>query len=221
MVCDASRSLKSQQIAPFHRSVWQGLYSQFLRVRRICSKLIDCCKNAIMLSTPLSKNAPTYIANIPINKNNENYFYLVTTENPANPPIREIIEGNWTLLSKSKTTRTLEDAKIIFGRRQNKNLVDYLVRASTRTHGLKSNVERNPCMCTRICRYCPIINFYPLFGHIRRTSELGISQFYYYSITGNQRPRNTKEKISSSKGVCPPQGPRQLWLASSYHQVAI
>ena len=86
-------------------------YSQFLRVRRICSKLIDFCKNALMLSThflrrgyskhliestlqraehlvrptPLSKNAPTNIANILINKNNENCFYLVTTDNPANP----------------------------------------------------------------------------------------------------------------------------------------
>ena len=86
-------------------------------------------------------------------------FYLVTTHNPSNPPLRKIVETNWALLSKSKTTRPLENAKIIFGQRRNKNLSDHLVRASTQsTHTNSSNLERNPCKRSRTCRYCPIIN---------------------------------------------------------------
>ena len=60
-------------------------------------------------------------------------FYCITTHNPRNPPLRGIITNNWELLLKSKTTRILENAKIVFGSRRNKNLSDFLVRASTRT----------------------------------------------------------------------------------------
>ena len=73
--------------------------------------------------------------------------------------MRDIIHENWPLLDKSKTTRTLNDANIIFGLRRNKNLSDYLVKASTKTktEDMK-NTERNPCQRSKTCRYCPIIN---------------------------------------------------------------
>ena len=79
-----------------------------------------------------------------------NHFYLVLTHNPKNPPLRSIVQENWPLLNKSKTTRVLDDANLIFGLRRNKNLSDYLVRASTNT--------RHPCQRSTKCRYCPILN---------------------------------------------------------------
>ena len=84
---------------------------------------------------------------------------MVNTHNPANPPVRNIIETNWPLLNKSKTTRPLNDAKLTFGLRRNKNLSDQLVRALTRTlKSNSSNVDRNPCQRLQSCRYCPLMN---------------------------------------------------------------
>ena len=60
-------------------------------------------------------------------------FYCVTTHNPQNPPLRQIITSNWEILVKTKTTRPVLDSEIIFGLRRNKNLSDHLVRASTST----------------------------------------------------------------------------------------
>ena len=83
-------------------------------------------------------------------------FYLVVTHNPANPPINEIVRKNWTLVEKSKTTRFLTDANLIFGTRRNKNLSDQLVRASTKT--TQTNLIPPICNRTKSCRYCPKIN---------------------------------------------------------------
>ena len=168
------------------RHILRGIpYSQLLRVRRICSNITDFRKNALMLSSHfirrgypknlvktalakaelqdrdnlLLKNAPEY-KRPNEEKDDETRFYLISTHNPANPPLREIIENNWSLLEKSKTTRFLSDAKIIFGQRRNKNLSDQLVRASTKnvTH-ITSNVQRNTCNRSLKCRYCPILNY--------------------------------------------------------------
>ena len=106
----------------------------------------------------IAKNAPVLeTLNLKIKINNT--FYLVSTHNPSNPPIREIIETNWALLEKSKTTRKLRDATLIFGRRRNKNLSDQLVRASTKTlDRTEKNIDRNPCNRSKSCRYCPVLN---------------------------------------------------------------
>ena len=86
-------------------------------------------------------------------------FYLVATHNPKHPPLRDIVQENWPLLNKSKTTRIITDANLIFGLSRNKNLSDYLVRASTKTRLQDiTNTERNPCQRVTSCRYCPIIN---------------------------------------------------------------
>ena len=93
------------------------------------------------------------------NNSNENSFYLVVTHNPKNPPLWDIITDNWPLLSKSKTTCKLEDANLMFGLRCNKNLADFLVRASTKaTDNRLTHTTRNPCQCPSKCRYCRIIN---------------------------------------------------------------
>ena len=167
------------------RHLLRGIpYSQFLRVRRICSDINDFRKNALMLSshfirrgypiklikaallkaelqdrdTLIAKDAPSSTST-PKTKTDDTKFYLVSTHNPCNPPLREIVEGNWSLLNKSKTTRSLNNAQLIFGQRRNKNLSDQLVRASTKTADQKSpNIIRNTCNRPKTCRYCPLID---------------------------------------------------------------
>ena len=86
-------------------------------------------------------------------------FYCITTDNPRNPPIREIINTNWGVLQKTKTTRDIFESKIIFGLRRNKNLSDQLVRASTKTTTQhETYISTHPCNRSNVCRYCPRIN---------------------------------------------------------------
>ena len=163
------------------RHLLRGIpYSQFLCVRRICSNILDFRQNSLMLATHFirrgyphkivsealkraeAQDRPTLIAkNAPQNiqkdkTQNDLAFYLVVTHNPANPPITDIVRKNWSLVEKSKTTRFLTDAKLIFGARRNKNLSDHIVRASTNTR--QTNIIPPVCNRTRTCKYCPNIN---------------------------------------------------------------
>ena len=96
------------------------------------------------------------------NKNDPQKFYCVTTHNPLNPPIRDIITKIWAILGKTKTSSPLLDPEIIFGLRRNKNLLDHLVRASTSSKTNAENpmrrVDTRPCNRTLSCRYCPRLN---------------------------------------------------------------
>ena len=140
------------------RHLLRGIpYSQFLRVRRICSDILDFRQNSLMLATHFisrgyphklildamrraeARDRPTLISMNAPDRNRtpktqkDLAFYLVVTHNPANPPIADFVKKNWSLVEKSKTTRFLSDAKIVFYTRRNKNLSDHLVRASTNT----------------------------------------------------------------------------------------
>ena len=100
--------------------------SQFSRVRRICSNIMDFRQNSLMLlSHFIRRGYPTKLVteamrkaelqdqdaliakNAPLNHNTKrlvpetrNNFYLVNTHNPTNPNFIEIIEENWPLLNK-------------------------------------------------------------------------------------------------------------------------
>ena len=94
------------------------------------------------------------------NTTSEKNFYCVSTHNPINPPLRDIITKNWEILGKTKTTRPLLDTKIIFRLRRNKNLSDQLVRAST-SHSEESRpllADTRLCHKKDSCRYCPLLN---------------------------------------------------------------
>ena len=112
-------------------------------------------------------------------------FYCITTHNPRNPPLRGIITNNWELLLKSKTTRILENAKIVFGSRRNKNLSDFLVRASTRTEPEPlRNIDKSPCNSRRgsrgevggrdppPCSRPPIFFFNKLFNYSKKNKNI-------------------------------------------------
>ena len=178
------------------RHILNGIpYSQFVRVKRLCSKQEDFLSNCYMLSAHFARRG--YQRNLirsalmradlleradllnkqhllksnpiihPTNTDLErSTFYCITTHNPLNPPIQEVVLKNWEILGKTKTTRTILDAKIIFGRRRNKNLLDQLVHASTSSKPIE---DRNVSSCNRpsTCRYCCRIN---TSGKIRSTT---------------------------------------------------
>ena len=137
------------------------LLSHFIR-RGYPTKLVT----EAMRKAELQDRDALIAQNAPLNHNTKrlvtethNNFYLVNTHNPTNPNLRKIIEENWPLLNKSKTTRFLRDAKLIFGLQRNKNLSDQLVLASTRTidHNIP-NMVHNPCQRSKNCCYCPLLN---------------------------------------------------------------
>ena len=155
-------------------------YSQFVRIKRLCSKPEDFRLNALMLTTHfIRRGYPKRLVLGALEKtdtlkrddllNKETLkkqsdakgpqkFYCVTTHNPLNPPLRQIITSNWDILEKTKTTRPLLDSEIIFGLRRNKNLSDHLVRATTSTKAddtTEKLIDVRPCKRPNSCRYCP------------------------------------------------------------------
>ena len=109
-------------------------------------------------------------------------FYCVTTHNPLNPPVQDTITNNWEILGKTKTSRPILDAEIIFGLRRNKNLSDHLVRASTSAKNNENRPKRidsRPCNRSSTCRYCPLLNttgsFVSKRDNLTYTSKININ----------------------------------------------
>ena len=114
-------------------------YSQFVRIKRLCSKPEDFRLNALMLITHfIRRGYPKHLVSGALEKadnlnrddllnketlkkhtdqTNTQKFYCVTTHNPQNPPLRQIITSNWDILGKTKTTRPLLYSEVIFGLR--------------------------------------------------------------------------------------------------------
>ena len=158
-------------------------YSQFVRIKRLCSKPEDFRLNALMLTTHfIRRGYPKHLVlkalertdilsrNDLLNKETlkkhsdskgPQKFYCVTTHNPQNPPLRNIITSNWEILGKTKTTRPILQSEIIFGLRRNKNLSDHVVRASINTMSTDETVkltDARPCKRPNSCRYCRRLN---------------------------------------------------------------
>ena len=125
-----------------------------------CNEIInkDFLKKSIA-DNNLTPNDTTHNANTGITQNTPKRFFCITTHNPLNPPIRDIVSNDWQILGKSSGTRHLLDATVTFGLRCNKNLSDSLVRASTRTINEKpKHINNAPCKRPKTCRYCPKLN---------------------------------------------------------------
>ncbi len=125
-------------------------FSQFLRIRRICTDISEFDKSAALIGKHfLRRGYPkelieesiirarrldraTLLANNPRvdpATTDERKFFLITTFNPASPYFRDIVTKNWDILRTSDTTSFITDSRIIFGFRRNKNLRDHLCRA--------------------------------------------------------------------------------------------
>ena len=175
-------------------------YSQFLRIRRICSNENDYIFHSLILFGHFSRREyPTEILcdaferssiptrtslltneherSPPVESKNRN-IYCVLTHNRANPPVRTYIERHWPLLGRREATRGLTNMNIIYSHKRSPNIRDILVRAKlpsqTPQYQLPTCKARN-----RACNYCPLLN---------------LSGKFLHPATG--RRHSTKQKVS-------------------------
>ena len=140
-------------------------YSQFLRVRRICSKLTDYDINCQMLRAHfIRREYPPDLVDDAIrdarlldrtkllqekthkdNEEAENRHFFITTFQPEFPEVKQLIKKNWKLLAVSNTTKKLHEGKIVFGYRRCLNLRDSLVRAELPPLEEKDNKSNPIC----------------------------------------------------------------------------
>ena len=136
-------------------------YSQFLRIRRICTKTSDYDRHIITLSKHFLRRGypqdlletaaitarrldretlltPRYTEE----DKDTNEVILVTTFEPSQDTLREITKKNWDYLGKSPITTFIHQKKIMVGYKRPKNLRDLLVKADCRLP--KTRVEPPP-----------------------------------------------------------------------------
>ena len=163
-------------------------YSQFLRIRRICTEWLDFMYQAIIilghfvrrgypsdlllgsLGKACERNRqellhPTVIGSstTPQNKTKTKEVFCVFTHNRTNLPIQELVAKHWPMLGRSAATRPLLDYKITYSRRRPPNLKDWLCRAKLPV--LDRQSSRPSCKSPGRCTYCPDINTTGTFTH--------------------------------------------------------
>jgi hypothetical protein len=153
-------------------------YSQFLRIRRICSKIEDFDRNAISIGHHfIRRNYPEDLvidAILQARRKNRNealqpritdqendglQSFIVSSFHPESDPLREIIKESWPILGRTATTENVYERKPTFGYRRTKNLKDMLVHARISpnpkpTQLIKNRGENRACK-SKNCRYCP------------------------------------------------------------------
>ena len=151
-------------------------YSQFLRIRRICTEKADFVKHCIDKSKHLLRRGyphkllkETFTQALKKDRGDllkthqrekgETPNILITTYNPGFNGLKEVVKKNWDILGRSCTTREIHRRDLLPAFRRPKNLWDTLVRArlSKTVPTERSTAPCNPCN-TRNCRYCPRIN---------------------------------------------------------------
>jgi len=160
-------------------------YSQFLRVRRICSHLRDFDRNALMLAKhfhrrgyPPSIIEPALIRARRANRDEllhppprdkpqpfDNGLFSITTHTPGTQPLKNIIQQNWSFLGTTHTTEALHSKQITFGYRRNKNLRDHLVSSKLQAPVTKTKLTTqdpvspiHTCKARTQCNYCPVLD---------------------------------------------------------------
>ncbi len=157
-------------------------YSQFLRIKRICTKIQDFeqqCTNLIKYlldrGYPLHTLVEDYekvhkmdrnelLEKTKTEKQDDTKLFNITTFHPLNNPVKDVLDISWKLLQRSSTTRPLFNKKVVHGFRRTKNLRDLLVTSRTNFHPeapkqpkLPLAESSNKCT-TKNCRYCPRID---------------------------------------------------------------
>ena len=160
-------------------------YSQFLRLKRICSteatfthQCREMSKNFIRADYPpgvireafarvYNLDRLTLLNQIPLVEEDDeakDKTFLITTFHPNFRECDKIVGENWDLLDKSSSTRPLLKLDLIKGNRRAKNLRDILVRARlpkpkkiTATSSRGKHPASAPCT-KAYCQYCRMIN---------------------------------------------------------------
>ena len=151
-------------------------YSQFLRIRRICSHDADFERHGALLVTyfcergyPLQLLKDTFnqvksfsreslleIKHAGIQGQVEKpEVYAISTFHPTYRDFKGVINDNWDLLA-APSTKMLFESKVVFGNRHPKNLRDLLVSATVKevTLGPQPKVKKQ-CPRKNTCKYCP------------------------------------------------------------------
>ena len=159
-------------------------YSQFLRLRRICSEDEDFVLQSEKLA--LSFHRANYPDNViqssfdkafnidreslfqrgPSTNNNQKddpKLFLITDFHPSYRAVLDIVSQNWDMLDNSSSTRPLLHIPVIRGFRRPKNIRDLLVRAKLTQPDSNGVANTNPRTrrkkCTRFnCTYCKCID---------------------------------------------------------------
>ena len=137
-------------------------YSQFLRVRRICSDIDDFDYNVIKLATyflrkkyPLEllqnaallarrKDRLSLLQDKPPVNDDRNKVFLITTYNPNDSTLKDLAFKNWNILGTSSTTTHVFEKRLMLGYRRPKNIRDTLVRAEIQPLPTDSLIENRP-----------------------------------------------------------------------------
>ena len=156
-----------------------GPYSQLLRVKRICTRVEDFETNcqkilayyrlrgypSLLLQETLDKvrllDRSSLLSPTEPTTQETDKLFLITTYNPALPPLKEIVQNNWSIIQASRNASLLENKQVVLGFRRAKNLKDILTRSRLKypphtpqtRPGVSGVVESNPCNKTS-CRYC-------------------------------------------------------------------
>ena len=158
-------------------------YSQFLRLRRICSDLDDFVLQSKKLANSFHRaNYPDEIiqtgfdkayalnrddllnrpSNTSRSKNTKDpRLYLITDYHPSFRAVLDIVSNNWDVLDNSSSTRPILQIPVVRGFRRPKNLRDLLVRArlTTPDNRTDTGARRKRNQCTRMnCTYCRILD---------------------------------------------------------------
>ena len=123
-------------------------YSQFLRVRRICTNLSDFDMHILLLSKhfldrgyplDLLKEAAIKARCLDRNdllsthhnhtKDDGDKVFLITTYHPHDNSLKDVVYKNWDMLGRSVTTDFIHKRHLMCGYRRPKNLRDLLMRA--------------------------------------------------------------------------------------------
>ena len=152
-------------------------FSQFLRLRRICSKEEDFLYHARQMAGyflkakyPSDTIQKSFSKAFHIDRNtllvterqsNEDEdtdkVFLITTYHPSGKILGNIVHRNWDMLDKSSSTREVLDWRIVQGFRRPKNIRDILVRALVKNplDVVSTPPKHLTNKCTRAkCRYC-------------------------------------------------------------------
>ena len=154
-------------------------YSQFLRLRRICSDEPTFIKRAQQMATHFFRrgydheNIHTSILKAwRLNRDDllqpkettnsttdNNPILLITTFDPHLNPLTSIVDNNWDLLCRNTSTRWLYDKHFKKGLRRLPNLREMLVSSKLQPQLSLTKPITRPDLCNNPnCRYCPRIN---------------------------------------------------------------
>ena len=162
-------------------------YSQFLRIRRICTNEKDYDKHANEMKNQFkNRGYPTKTLNTQITKcknldresllqpkthkdqnaheSETEKIYMTQTFRPCKNSLTETVKNNWQILGRSKSTKNIFRSTLITSFKRPKNIRDHLIRARIDFHPDNEEIQIRENMktindCNKPnCKYCKIIS---------------------------------------------------------------